>query len=92
MATCPSHGKLSKARLLVNSHSSKAKILCPTFPRKWHRYKEGGKDERDSSIEWSYRTEVSTSSELSGVYIGPLIRLWWMIVVGCEALTGSDGL
>src|SRR5271156_5039679 len=28
MATFPRHGKLSKARLLVNGHSSRAKILC----------------------------------------------------------------
>ena len=31
--------------------------------------------------EGTYRTEVSASFELSGVYIAPLVRLWWMIVV-----------
>lgn len=31
-------------------------------------------------IEGSYRTEVSASFKLSGVYIEPLIRLWWMML------------
>jgi hypothetical protein len=31
--------------------------------------------------EGTYRTEVSASFELSGVYTAPLVKLWWMIVV-----------
>src|SRR5271155_6208021 len=34
--------------------------------------------------EGTYRTEVSASFKLSGVYIAPLVSLWWTIVV-CEA-------
>ena len=32
------------------------------------------------SMEGSYRTETSASSKLSETYIGPLIRLWWMML------------
>jgi hypothetical protein len=31
--------------------------------------------------EGAYRTEVSASFKLSGVYTASLVRLWWMIVV-----------
>jgi hypothetical protein len=31
--------------------------------------------------EETYRTEISASFKLSGVYTAPLVRLWWMIVV-----------
>jgi hypothetical protein len=31
----------------------------------------------DNSIEGTYKTEVNVSFELSEVYVGPLIRLWW---------------
>ena len=30
--------------------------------------------------EGTYRTEISASFKLSGVYTAPLVRLWWMIV------------
>jgi hypothetical protein len=33
-----------------------------------------------------YRSEVSASFELSGVYTAPLVRLWWMIVVCDDSL------
>jgi hypothetical protein len=32
--------------------------------------------------EGTYRTEVNASFKLSGVYIAPSVRLWWIIVVG----------
>jgi hypothetical protein len=33
-----------------------------------------------ASMEGSYRTEASASFKLSEIYIGPLIRLWWMML------------
>jgi len=48
----------------------------------WHRCGEGRKDAGDDLIEGSYGTEVSASFKLSGVYIGPLIRLSWIILAG----------
>src|SRR5271163_3383820 len=62
------------------------KTTCPTCPKTWHCYQEGGKEARDNSIEWSYKTNVSASFELYEVYIGPLIGLWWTNVVRREDL------
>ena len=36
--------------------------------------------------EGTYRTEVSTSFELSRVYTTPVVRLWWMIIVSNDFL------
>src|SRR5271155_3944200 len=72
---------LSMAGLLVQG-----KTTCPTCPKTWHCYQEGGKEARDNSIEWSYKTNVSASFELYEVYIGPLIGLWWTNVVRREDL------
>src|ERR1700733_6260874 len=36
--------------------------------------------------EGTYRTEVSTSFELSRVYTAPVVRLWWMIIVSNDFL------
>jgi hypothetical protein len=58
---------------IIGDQSSSSLILAPLWKDR--------KDVRNMLIEGTYRTEVSASFELSGVYTAPLVRLWWMIVI-----------